>query len=134
MRVITTPSCEVKPNSGEPQACMMPYNCGYCAGEIKKGEWISKGRAIGDTSWYTIHTSHTADVDQLQGVERCMWLTVPDVVPDSAIVTAQIASAVMPRYSDPMSEDEALAHARRGSWIVCITPDKQRNRRYVVAE
>src|SRR5256885_47212 len=70
MRVITTPSCEVKPNSGEPQACMMPYNCGYCAGEIKKGEWISKGRAIGDTSWYTIHTSHTADVDQLQGVGR----------------------------------------------------------------
>lgn len=127
------PPCEMKPGT-EPQACVKAgYNCGYCQFPIAYGEWTVKGHEVGDSDdlWYTIHVSHTAAVDGLVGVERHLWLEVPEVLTHEPIV---VNTAVTPTYSEPMSEDEAIAHGRRGHWIVCITPEKQRNRRWVVAK
>jgi hypothetical protein len=129
--------CEVKPGDKPVPNNRSGYTCHYmaCGRFIEQGEWTVKGREVGDDGPYqTVHAAHTPAVDDLAGVKRSMWLEVPDVYVSGDVNAAVlIESHVTPTYSAPMSENEAIEHARRGEWIVCITPDQKRNRRYVVA-
>lgn len=117
-----------------PGNCQYPW-CTHHAFATDSTESVVKASIVvdGEVASGTMHVSHTTLARQYNG-GAAEWYDDQDeiLLPNSVEVETTVLAR--PAYSEPMSEPEAIEYARRGYWVTCVTPKRQRNRRYVVAK
>lgn len=118
----------------------MPGNCRY--------PWCTHPTFTTDSSENVVRASIDVDGEIVTGTMHVSHTTlgprynggITEFFDDDTEVqlpaTVEVEAAVLarPAYSEPMSEPEAIEYARRGHWVTCVTLDRQRNRKYVVAK
>lgn len=80
----------------------------------------------------TMHASHTELAHKYDGGRTEYY---NDGTPESVIEVRAHTDDAKLDVSQPMSLDEAFAYARQGlGWAICITPDKTKYTKWVVAK
>jgi hypothetical protein len=114
--------------------CSMRNHCKACGDQMQNRAfgmvWADEVEALlplpsgREVQRWVIH-----DTDECR--ERIRPVIAQWIIAHSPLTATAQESLAPPMLSEPMSEPMAIEFGRKGVWITCITPDKQRNRKWV---